>query len=210
MRRALLEIQFRKIPEMFLSNFTVDWIRRAMRISDPSVKAASLETYCLASLVRNLLERVQVTNCQVLTFGERPLKEDLGKEVSENQLFWPSSRLYPHVDGVLRLCSTGKMGRKTIARDEIKCINLYGIQVTMQAPEKHSRSELFFSDTGRWADFLLEDEEAILQRTLVWIVPFGTKCKELATEVQVPCPTADNKGRTVSVKQILVFMKTDR
>ena len=79
----------------------------------------------------------------------------------------------------------------------------------MQAPEKHSRSELFFSDTGRWADFLLEDEEAILQRTLMWIVPFGTKCKELATEVQVPCPTVDTKNRTVTVNQLLVFMKTD-
>lgn len=209
-RMALLDIQFRKILEMFLSNFTVDWIRTAMRIKDPIAKAASFETYCLASLARNLLERVQVTNCQVLTFRERPLKEDLGKEVSENQLFWPSSRLYPRVDRVLRVCSTGKMGRKTIAHDEIKCINLYGIQVAMQAPENHSRSELFFSDTGRWADFLLEDKEEILQQTLVWIILFGTKCKELATEVQVPCPTADNKGRTVSVKQILVFMKTDR
>ena len=149
-------------------------------------------------------------NCQVVKFGECPLREDLKIDATKSQLFWPSSRFHPHVDGVLRVCSAQKRGRKKATCEEAKCIILYGIQVTMQAPEKHSRSELFFSDTGRWADFLLEDEEAILQRTLVWIVPFGTKCKELATEVQVPCPTADNKGRTVSVKQILVFMKTDR
>ena len=188
----------------------MDWIHTAMRIKDPIAKAASFDTYCLASLARNLLEKVQVTNCQVLTFGERPLKEDLGRDASESHLFWPSSRFYPHVDGVLRVYSTGKKGRKKATCDEAKCISLHGIQVTMEAPEKHSRSELFFSDTGWWADFLLEDQEEILQRTLVWIVPFGKRCKELAADVQVPCPTVDNKNRTFMVKQLLVFMRTDR
>ena len=43
-RRVLLKTHLCLIPEMFLKDFTVDWIRTAMRIKDPIAKAASFKT----------------------------------------------------------------------------------------------------------------------------------------------------------------------